>query len=109
LGEITSPVDKCPGTVVIKSLTFPLFVEWKRVVEKQGSTDYAKDRTEACFELLPIICNCVEEWKLKGFPAHATADDFPAEDILKKLEIIEWLSREINGLFFGKGEQDPNG
>ena len=106
--EITCPVKKYPGSVVLKPLTFSLFVTWKKCMEQQGEDKL--DNISLAHSLLPVLCDCVEEWKLKDFPSPVTAENFPGDKILTRMQVINWLVNEVNGRFFGSDEDgtSPN-
>jgi len=115
--EITSPVKKFSGTVVLLDpIPFPAFIEWKKSIDeaqKLKGSDEALTNGEAISEpeltsaLLPGLCACVVEWHLEGLPEHVTPDVFPATPRMASMRLMAWLLGEIAALIAGE-EEIPN-
>jgi hypothetical protein len=101
---LSSPVKKHPGTVTLKPLVLPLFFKWQDSFLGQEQTN----STRRLMNYVPVICDCVEKWELKGFPAEVTSENWPAEDIKSKMEVVTWLIGELSDRFFGTGDSNPN-
>jgi len=105
--QITSPVDKFPGSVTLYDpLTFPHVIAFQDAVNAvidMGETTWSKLR----YEILGGIIPCVESWDLEGIPEKPTADTFPATPLGASGELVEWLQEEIT-LLLTDAETVPN-
>jgi hypothetical protein len=113
--EITSPVKKWPGFVVLYDpLPFPAFVAWKRAVDEAQRVrgDDRLTSLDAIVEpelteaILPGICSCVAEWRLDGL-GHVTPETFPATPRRASVELLAWLLNEV-GKLIAEEEEVPN-
>lgn len=103
--QLTSPVEQYPGTVTLKPLVMPLFLQWHTAFRQAQGAD---TNLTAYTEYLPAICDCVERWDLEGFPEHVTPDTYPADNVVQRLAVIVWILGELTARFFGTGEARPN-
>ena len=133
---ITSPVKEFPGSVELPDrLTFPqvtmleeairvraaLFTSAynklleetteEELIKKHGSVDdipLSVDKTEYDGSVLEALCECIQEWSLKGYNSNAKeyeelgqlgADTFPMTPRVASSELIDFLYSEILSLY----------
>ena len=114
--QITSPVEKWPGTVTLcDPLTFPQVVGLQDAfadVETAREKAQVKNRvlTQAKLDsiLLEPVCACVQKWELDGFPEDVSVETFPATPQKPAAELVAWLIGEVMKIYTGETAPVPN-
>lgn len=102
---VTSPVARWPGAVTLKMPTWDLAARWARAVR---DTDGELSALEYHNGFLPCILAWVEKWELGGgFPAAPTLETFPVKPLGDALQLVGWLTGEINRLLLEDETPDP--
>jgi len=101
--EITSPVERWAGTVVIAD---PLTISQARAVEQAlNQSDIAEGKiwlSTIDEQQLPAVFACVTEWRIESLPKDLTIDNFPASPRGDSHKFIEWIFREIMAVYVGE-------
>ena len=125
---VTSPIARFPGTVTLRDpITFPALIAWKDAWEEAlkwatrsetpGKVDVS-DIYRFRSALIPGIAACIESHALvnakpgaengnrPALPASLSLDNFPASPELDALQLIAWLTDEVQKVI-NEVEDDP--
>ena len=106
--EITSPVKRFPGTVVMPDfLTLPQvldFEETEHQIHELRESDGSVSFTKINAIQLPFILGTVLEWRIEGIPAHPTIETFPMSPRVPTAQLLTWIIREVTSLYIGEVE-----
>jgi len=96
--QITSPVDKYPGTVtLIDPVPYPVYIEWEKAIHDLDDLVLS----DAQFSMLKAVRLMVENWDIPDFDI----ENPPATPRAKVVSLLAWLIEEIGRVINGT---DPN-
>ena len=101
---IICPVKHFAGEVDLKDpLPYLVTVRFEQVArEASGLAD------DIGAQFLPVLLDCVEQWRLSNIASPPTVDTFPGTPRPATLKLVAWLLNEVTALYKGNEESDPN-
>lgn len=101
--QITSPLKRWPGSVVIAD---PLTIPQAQFIEA-GLKQPAQKGEKVFFTALdvmklPAVLACVEKWELENFPPAVGMDNFPASPRKDSHLLVDWIFGELLKVYSGE-------
>jgi len=94
--QITSPVDKFPGSVTLKDpLPYPDFIMYEKEIASANVDGITEGERELC--LFAAASVFIEKWDLENFDP----DNKPATPRTPVIKLLTWLITEIGKMING--------